>query len=63
MRYIKIYDITGKLIEDINMDYSLTKQVDISSYEDGVYVLKAESIDGESLITKIVKTHKFLIIT
>ena len=57
LKDIKIYDITGKLIEDINMDYSLTKRVDISSYKDGVYILKAESIDGESLITKIVKAH------
>lgn len=54
---LRIHDITGKLIEEINMANRMSEQIDISAYKEGVYILKAKSISGENLTAKIVKTR------
>ena len=55
LKNVRIYDVSGKLIQSIDMKKALSKQISISSYKTGIYFLKAESIQGDSYKIKIVK--------
>ena len=55
LKFVKVYDVAGKLMKSIEMQNSFTKNIDIADFNKGVYILKAESKTGESYTSKFVK--------
>ena len=55
---VRILDIQGRELDAIREVNTNSTTLDISSYEDGVYFLKVELMNGEAEIRKIVKTEK-----
>lgn len=51
----KVYDVTGKMIEQINLNGDLSRVIDISNLKKGVYLLEVETVSGESFTSKILK--------
>jgi hypothetical protein len=52
---VMIYDVVGQLVKQVNMDRSLTSDLDISDLNDGVYILQVETVTGEYSSSKFVK--------
>nr|MDA3854004.1 T9SS type A sorting domain-containing protein [Bacteroidales bacterium] len=52
--YIKISDISGKVIINKEMN-STTTTIDMSDYPKGIYIIKASTTNGGTLVRKIVK--------
>jgi hypothetical protein len=55
LKVVKLYDVTGKLLLEIAMQNLLTKDIDITKFENGLYIIKAESTGGEVFSGKFVK--------
>ncbi len=51
----KVYDVTGKMIKQINLNGDLSRAIDISNLKKGVYLLEVETVSGESFTSKILK--------
>ncbi|MGB0403893.1 MAG: T9SS type A sorting domain-containing protein [Salibacteraceae bacterium] len=51
---ISIYDISGKIVNSFSIEFSETHQMDVSSLEKGVYILRVTQ-DGQTQTMKLVK--------
>ena len=54
LKFVKVYDVAGKLMKTIDMKNSLTKNIGITDLNKGVYLLKAESKTGDTYSSKFV---------
>lgn len=53
---VQVYDITGQLILENNIDNDNSKiSIDISNSKNGLYIIKINSVEGNSIIKKILK--------
>jgi len=52
---IEIYDLTGKLVKSFNGDFTRTDTFDIASLHSGIYLVKVENDNNQTLTTKLVK--------
>jgi 1,4-alpha-glucan branching enzyme len=52
---LQIYDITGKLVKSFTGEFSKNDNYDISSLTNGIYLVKIENENGESITSKLVK--------
>lgn len=55
MNSAKVFNVTGKLMKEINMGGSVSKAIDISDLNNGVYILEIETLKGESYSSKVLK--------
>ncbi|WP_335973602.1 T9SS type A sorting domain-containing protein [Gaetbulibacter jejuensis] len=52
---LHIYDITGKLVKSFTGEFTKNDSYDISSLTNGMYLVKIENENGESITSKLVK--------
>ena len=52
---IEIYDLTGKLVQSFNGDFTRTDSFDISNLNTGLYIVKVENDSNQTMTTKLVK--------
>jgi 1,4-alpha-glucan branching enzyme len=52
---IEIYDLTGKMVKSFNGDFTRTDTFDISSLHAGMYIVKVENNNKQTMTTKLVK--------
>ncbi len=52
---VEIYDITGKLVKAFNGDFTRNDSFDISDINSGMYIVKIDNSNNQSLTTKLVK--------
>jgi hypothetical protein len=52
---LKIYDITGKMVQSFNGNYNKGFEFNISNLNQGIYILKIKNVLGQSLTSKLVK--------
>ena len=52
---LHIYDITGKLVKSFTGEFTKNDSYDISSLTKGMYLVKIENENGESITSKLVK--------
>lgn len=52
---VEIYDITGKMVKSFNGDFTRTDTFDVSSLHSGIYMVKVQNNDNQTLTTKLVK--------
>ncbi len=52
---LQIYDITGKLVKSFTGEFTKNDSYDISSLTNGMYLVKIENENGESITSKLVK--------
>ena len=52
---LEIYDITGKIVKSFNGDFTKTDSFDISSLNTGMYIVKVENNNKQTMTTKLVK--------
>lgn len=52
VKKIKVYDVFGKLIEEINT-LSTMQKIDVSAYEAGTYFIQIETLGGEKVVRSI----------
>lgn len=52
---LHIYDITGKLVKSFTGEFTKNDSYDISSLTQGMYLVKIENENGESITSKLVK--------
>jgi predicted GTPase len=55
LKNIKVYDITGSLIINVQDINSSKTKIDLSNYPTGIYILKATSNENLEKIFKILK--------
>jgi hypothetical protein len=55
LKSVKVYDVSGNLMKSIEMQNSFTRNIDIADFTKGVYILKAESMAGQTYTSKFVK--------
>lgn len=51
LREVMVYDLLGQLIVSSNSQ----KQIDLSAYENGVYIVKAKTVSGKTITRSVVK--------
>lgn len=52
---VNIYDLTGKLIKAFSGDFSSKHEFDVSNISNGLYIVKIENNNGQSLTSKLIK--------
>ena len=52
---IEIYDLTGKLVKFFNGEFTRTDTFDISTLNTGMYIVKVENSNNQTVTTKLVK--------
>ena len=52
---VKVYDITGSLIKDINVKNKLSVKLNMSNLSKGIYIIKGETLSGHFYTIKITK--------
>ncbi|WP_370390653.1 alpha-amylase family glycosyl hydrolase [uncultured Winogradskyella sp.] len=52
---VEIYDITGKRVKAFNGDFTKNDSFDISDINSGMYIVKIDNSNNQSLTTKLVK--------
>jgi len=52
---LRIYDITGKLVKTFSGAFSEHDDYDISNLNQGLYLVKMENNNGQSLVSKLIK--------
>lgn len=52
---IEIYDLTGKMVKAFKGDFTQTDSFDISSLNSGMYIVKVENDNKQTMTTKLVK--------
>lgn len=52
---VEIYDLSGKLVKSFKGEFSQTDNFDISSLNAGMYIIKAENDNNQTMTTKLVK--------
>lgn len=55
LKSLEVYDVSGKLIKKIEMQNSRSRDINISTLDPGVYLLKGISATGENYTRKFVK--------
>lgn len=55
MKSVKLYDLTGKVVEQIDLNGALSQEINISNLKNGIYFLEASTVTGETFTSKIVK--------
>ena len=55
LKSLEVYDVSGKLIKKIEMQNSRSRDINISTLNPGVYLLKGLSATGETYTRKFVK--------
>ncbi|RED46786.1 putative secreted protein (Por secretion system target) [Winogradskyella eximia] len=52
---IEVYDLTGKLVKSFKGDFTRTDTFDISTLNSGIYMVKVQNNDNQTLTTKLIK--------
>lgn len=52
---VEIYDLSGKLVKSFKGEFTQTDSFDISSLNTGMYIIKAENDNNQTMTTKLVK--------
>lgn len=52
---LRIYDLTGKLVKTFSGEFSKNENYDITNLNQGLYLVKLENNNGQSLTSKLVK--------
>lgn len=52
---LQIFDLTGKFIEAFKGDFKPNHEFDVSQFSKGLYIVKIENNDGQSLTSKLIK--------
>jgi glycosidase len=52
---LRIYDLTGKLVKTFSGEFSINESYDISGLNQGLYLVKIENNNGQSLTSKLIK--------
>jgi glycosidase len=52
---LRIYDISGKLVQTFSGEFSKNENYDISNLNQGIYLIKIENNSGQSLTSKLIK--------
>ena len=52
---VEIYDLTGKMVKAYRGDFTRTDAFDISSLNTGMYIVKVENENNQTMTTKLVK--------
>ncbi|WP_299521176.1 alpha-amylase family glycosyl hydrolase [Winogradskyella sp.] len=52
---VEIYDLTGKMVKAYRGDFTRTDAFDISSLNTGMYIVKVENDNNQTMTTKLVK--------
>nr|WP_179351307.1 alpha-amylase family glycosyl hydrolase [Winogradskyella vidalii] len=52
---VEIYDLSGKMVRSFNGSYSKTDSFDISSLISGMYMVKVQNDNNQTLTTKLIK--------
>ena len=55
MSTARVFEMSGKLVKEVNLGGAQSKALDISDLHNGVYVLKLETVNGETSASKILK--------
>jgi len=55
LRGISLYDVVGQLVKQFYLNGELSKALDISDLNNGVYILQIETVSGESSAAKFIK--------
>lgn len=50
-----IFDVTGRMVMDSDLNGSFTKAINISELKLGVYLMRVETMDGASITSKFIK--------
>lgn len=53
--HVEIYDLTGKMVKTFKGDFTTTDTFDISNLKTGVYIVKVENNNKQTMTTKLVK--------
>ncbi len=52
---VEIYDLTGKMVKSFNGDFTRTDTFDISNLNTGMYIVRVENSNKQTMTTKLVK--------
>ena len=52
---VEVYDITGKLVKSFSGEFNSSNEFDIVDLKTGVYIVKVENNNNQSMTTKLVK--------
>jgi hypothetical protein len=55
MSKVSITTIDGKVVYEQNIERAVKKQIDVSRYSDGIYIINVILDDGKSLMEKLIK--------
>ena len=52
---VEVYNMVGQMVKQVNLDKGMSFNLDIADLNNGVYVLKVETVSGVSSSSKFVK--------